>query len=181
MSLTRVRALVVFGVLALVALGTVGFAIAQDGSPAQTTAGPCAGTTEVPFPDPDQVKVRVFNGTEQSGLATTIADDLRQRGFVISTVGNDPTSRKPVSPAEIRYGAAGAGAAQLLKAYLVGAKAVQDDRKDDLVDVAVGSSKAEVAEESDAKSALAQLPRATVPCPSASASAASAVSASPGG
>lgn len=138
MTLAQVRALIVIGVLSVVAITTVSWAIAQDGQTGPRAADKCqAARTPTTLPPPKSVKVRVLNATDLEGLAGTAAKDLRQAGFTVVATGNDP---RPVdASAQVRFGPKGLAAASLLRAYVKGAEAVQDDkRKDAVVELVLG-------------------------------------------
>jgi hypothetical protein len=50
---------------------------------------PCVTPTHPPAPaQPAGVRVRVLNGTKRVGLAHTVSQDLRRRGFRVVSVGN---------------------------------------------------------------------------------------------
>jgi len=55
-----------------------------------------------------QITVRVLNGTDQAGLAGTVADQLKAKGYKVVKVGNTPTPN--VTKSQLRYGPAGAKA-----------------------------------------------------------------------
>lgn len=57
-------------------------------------------------PVPDPVTVNVYNGTQTIGLGATVAEALRQRGFTVGEIKNDPLGRKIRGTGEIRYGSA---------------------------------------------------------------------------
>ncbi len=125
-------------------------------------AAPTTGTTCRPFdpkvPTPAVTKVNVYNATSKNGLAARTAAELRERGFVIGTVSNDPLGRK-VAVAEVRYGPAGRTRVALVSP--LGGKGTTtraDKRRDTSVDLVLGSS----------FSTLAPSPKPTGPpmCPS---------------
>ncbi|HEX5493129.1 MAG TPA: LytR C-terminal domain-containing protein [Mycobacteriales bacterium] len=104
-----------------------------------------AGCVPKPSPglskmDPRQVKVRVYNSTDRSGLATSVSKQLAARHFAIDATGNDPIrdQRDVRGLGEIRYGSAGAQQAVLLSFQLPGIKLVRDPRTDAVVDLAIG-------------------------------------------
>jgi hypothetical protein len=142
MSLARVRALVVLGLLVLMAAVAAGWAIAKDSETVARHTSPCAGTT-LPFSttvpaDPATVRVNVYNATSRAGLANTVADELRTRRFTVGKIGNDPLQQTVEDVAQIRYGPRGAGAAQLVRAWLPGSAPTLDKRADKTVDLVLG-------------------------------------------
>lgn len=64
--------------------------------PAPTpTQIPSPTLTPTPTLDRSKFKVRVLNGTNQTGVAASLADDLKTRGWVILSVGNAPNFANP--------------------------------------------------------------------------------------
>ncbi|WP_170323952.1 LytR C-terminal domain-containing protein [Cryptosporangium phraense] len=155
MSLARVRALTVIGVLALVAVITVVWAIVTDDQTGTTAAG--CNTVSTKIPEPKQVKVRVYNGTDEAGLAQKVQKALKQRGFQVIAVGNDPQGEPVTQTAQIRYGPTGAGAAQLLQATVQGSVIVDDAREDNSVDVVLGIAYKDLTKAEDIPAALESL------------------------
>jgi hypothetical protein len=142
MSLARVRALVVLGLLVVMAAVAAGWAIAKDSETAARQATPCIKST-VPFSTTmprraADVHVNVYNATSRIGLATTVADELQARDFTVGKIGNDPLQQTVEAPVQLRYGPAGAGAAQMLRAWFAGAQPTLDNRSDGTVDLVLG-------------------------------------------
>jgi hypothetical protein len=168
-SLARMRAMIVLGILVLLAVVTAGWAIAQDSeSPARLAdRTPCVKST-VPFAsavptDPAGVRTNVYNATTRIGLATQVADQLRALGFRVGKVGNDPLGSTVDAPAEIRYGPAGAGTAQMLRAQFPGSVAKLVTRADATVDVVLGMRYESVATAAESARELARLGVPTPP------------------
>lgn len=113
---------------------------------------------------PENTRVNVYNASSRSGLAGSVARSLRERGFVIGKVANDPSSRPAPKVAEIRYGPKGEARAKLLRTSLPKGTAMYKDkqRKGNIVDLALGPK----------YTALAPVPTTTAmpmcPAPSAS-------------
>jgi len=74
------------------------FTRVRDDVEVTVTAKP--GATPVEKVTNDQVRVQVLNGTGEFGKATKVADELAAQGFVVTHVGNVPTT--PTTT--IRYG-----------------------------------------------------------------------------
>jgi LytR cell envelope-related transcriptional attenuator len=128
---------------------------------------------------PQQITVRVYNGTNRTGLAASVAAQLKAYGFGVGDTGNDPLEKKLRTPIELRHGDSGDLAALTVQAYLAGkVHDVRDDRQADTVDVVLGPSFAHVRTRREASRALAALapklpltcPAGVTPAPSASAS-----------
>jgi hypothetical protein len=92
----------------------------------------------VPLPAPVTVRVNVYNATSRQGLAAALAQDLRDQGFVVAKVGNDPRHRTLMGRGEIRYGRAGALAALLARTRMAGATLVRDHRRGATIDLVAG-------------------------------------------
>lgn len=139
---------VLIPVVALVIIG-VGFGIVtlmrSQGSAepaASTIASPCPSVSASaiePLPDSTEVKVNVFNATYLKGLAASTSAELKNRGFIIKKVGNDPKKLPITGVAEIRFGPKTTQAAQLLQYYFPGAELINDGRRGTVIDIALGT------------------------------------------
>jgi LytR cell envelope-related transcriptional attenuator len=89
---------------------------------------------------PSQVKVNVYNASARNGLARRVAGEMKDRGFAVGTIANDPLHRSVKTTAEVRYGTKGKAGAQLVMAEVPGAKLVADKRKDASVDLVLGTT-----------------------------------------
>lgn len=146
---------VVVALLATAAVVTWAVVLVGSGGPSAATACPppttgalpgtivapatLDGATPVP---PSSVRVRVFNAGGQRGQANLVAAQLADLGFAEAT----PPENDPLHPngdmecvGQIRFGAAGEGAARTLTLVLPCTELVRDDRADDVVDVSVGT------------------------------------------
>ena len=91
---------------------------------------------------PSAAKVRVLNAGGQRGQANLVAAQLTDLGFAeAAPPGNDPLhpTGKMECVGQLRFGAAGQGAARTLTLVLPCTELVRDDRGDDTVDIAVGT------------------------------------------
>jgi hypothetical protein len=110
---------------------------------------------------PAGVHVNVYNSTPRNGLAASVANDLRERSFVVDTVANDPLHADVTGTALVRYGTKGEEAAKLVQAQVPKSTLRHDKRKGADVDLVLG----------DAFKRLAAAPTPSVtvsPTPSAS-------------
>jgi hypothetical protein len=107
-----------------------------SGAPSAHPPVTCATSTA---PTPRTVTLNVYNATDRNGLAARTATQLRQRGFTVATVSNDPLQKTVTGTAEVRYGRSGLAASRLVLAEVKGAKAVQDSRTDASVDLVLGA------------------------------------------
>jgi hypothetical protein len=153
-------------VLALAALGVWLNVLRQDAAMDQAQAAACDSAEEAPPSlDPTTVTLRVFNATSTAGLATTVAESLQGRGFVVSEIGNDPNPDLEVTGVgELRFGRRGAEPAEFVRVFLPEIGQRPDTRADAIVDVVLGPDFQQLASPEDVSAALA---------PAASASAAS--------
>ena len=113
-------ALIFLLVLALAALGVWWNVLSQDAELDQAKAAACdSAETAPPSLDAATVTLRVFNATSTAGLATTVAEALQARGFVVSEIGNDPNPDLEVTGVgELRYGQRGAETAEFVKVFM---------------------------------------------------------------
>jgi hypothetical protein len=86
------------------------------------------------------VRVNIYNATKRHGLASEVARQLRQRGFVVGKVSNDPAGRTVSGIAEVRASAAGTATARTVGAQVASFVAVPDQRKDSSVDLVLGAA-----------------------------------------
>jgi polyisoprenyl-teichoic acid--peptidoglycan teichoic acid transferase len=75
-------------------------------------------------PKPSAIRVRVFNGSGQNGLATNAATELRGQGFVNVGVGNQPG----VNVTEVRYRPGSKDKANVVQSYLGGVGKLVEDK-----------------------------------------------------
>jgi len=171
MSFARVRALVVVGVLAVAAVVFVVVALVRD-----TQGGPVAGgcpegapLANITLPgDPDEVKVKVLNGTGTAGLAENVSEAFKNRGFVMQKPGESRSKFDKV--AIITYGPKTVGHAQLLKAYFLGQARSNYNAKrtSDVVDIVIGAQFKQLATSTEVNQSLVELSEPQVPpgaCP----------------
>lgn len=111
-----------------------GFTAAESQSDT-TTPQPCLPPDTLPVPY-SSVTVRVLNGTTRTGLASTVADGLKARGFVVESTGNS----QPYASVQIAFGPAGLASAYTLAAHFPTSKFIFDDREDASLDVYIGNS-----------------------------------------
>lgn len=78
------------------------FSQIKNDNVAKTTATPKKTNAPKPTVPASQVTVRVLNGTDQAGLAGTVADQLKTKGFKVVKVGNTPAPN--VAKSLVRYG-----------------------------------------------------------------------------
>ncbi|MGB2570837.1 LytR C-terminal domain-containing protein [Micromonospora citrea] len=167
------RALVVVGLLAVVALVFVVVAIVKDTQGEAGLAGGCPEDwpmADVTLREPKDVKINVFNATEEIGRATAVADDFKNRKFQVKKVGNAPNGVDGV--AVLRFGPKGVGSAHLLRAYFLDNADTKYDatRKDDTVDVVLGTGFQQLATTTEVNQSLGDLgspeaPAGTCPMP----------------
>ena len=173
MRFARVRALVVVGLLAVLALVFVVVALVKDTQSGVATAESCPKgwpLADVTLHEPKDVKINVYNATDEAGLAGSVADDFRNRKFQVKKEGNAP--KKVDDVAVLVYGPKGVGSAHLLKAYFLNNAKPQFDikRKDDSVDVILGNGFQQLATTTEVNQSLGDLgspvaPPGTCPAP----------------
>ncbi|MQA25479.1 MAG: LytR family transcriptional regulator [Micromonosporaceae bacterium] len=143
MTLARVRALLVVVTMAALAASFVLWAILRDSQakddPAEQNCPQGAVPAATAVPEPKNMKLNVYNDTDQRGLAKRVAGQLKSRGFKIGKVGNDPDPDPVKGTALLRFGPDGLGGAHLLRAYFVDADSEPDTRrKGASIDIVLG-------------------------------------------
>ncbi|KOX07399.1 hypothetical protein F4558_003805 [Micromonospora profundi] len=175
MSFARVRALVVVGLLAVLALTFVVVAVVRDSQSGVGAAKGCPDgwpLADVTLHEPKDVKINVLNATDEPGRAGTVADDFRNRKFQVQKVGNAPKGIDDV--AVLQYGPKGVGSAHLLRAYFLdNAESKYDEKRtDDVVDVVLGNGFQQLATTTEVNQSLGDLgapvaPPGSCPAPAA--------------
>jgi hypothetical protein len=131
--------LIFLAVLAVVASVVWWNVFRQDAAESADQAAACETAQKAPPSlDPKTVSVRVLNATDQAGLAQRVADELKQRGFTVAEVANDPSEREVTGVGEIRHGPRGADAAAFLRAFLPHGRDYLDTRATAQVDFVLG-------------------------------------------
>lgn len=141
----RRRALITLSLVALMLFFAFWYAYSYYKTSTEPTAAPAAVCTTAAAPPkaaaapkPADITVNVYNATDRDGLAGRTASEVRERGFEVATVTNDPLQRDVPGPAEVRYGKAGAAKAKVVLGLVKGAKPVRDARSDASVDLVIG-------------------------------------------
>ena len=167
MSFARVRALVVVGVLAVAAIVFVVVALVRDTQGGVSADDGCpdgAPLAVVSLPDdPDQVKIKILNGTSTAGLAEKVTTDFKNRGFVMQKPGQSKTKFDRI--AIITYGPKAVGDAQLIRAYFLG-KAKPHyvaKRTSDVVDIVIGAEYQQLATSTEVNQSLVELGEPELP------------------
>jgi len=166
MSFARVRALIVVGVLAAAAVVFVVVALVRDTQGDAVASGCADGSVmaNVTLPeDPDEVTVRVYNGTNSAGLADSVTSEFKNRGF--RTQKPAVNKKKVDDVAVMRYGPEAVGSAWLLRAYFLNQAKPQYDpkRKGGTVDVVLGSRFAQLATTTEVNQSLISLGEPELP------------------
>lgn len=176
LTFARVRALAIVSVLLMGALVAVYLAMSRDttgGTPAEAAGCP-EGTVvaNLALPDVADVKINIFNGTDQAGLASQVAENFANRDFeVLDWTDSDTAVEDAV--AVLRFGPRSVGAAHVLRAYFldVGVREEFDiAREDDVVDVVIGNEFRQLATETEVRQSIAALGNPDPPpgtCPQA--------------
>lgn len=139
----RLIAAGVAGVLVLTA-GIYGVATLLAGPAPAPAAVACPAHTAKPtpaaaLPNPAQVTVNVYNASAKRGAAAATATVLKQRGFTIGKVTNDPLKENLAIAAQVRGGAAGVADMRVVAAEVSGSQLQSDSRGDTTVDLVLGS------------------------------------------
>lgn len=103
--------------------------------PTTTPTSSCEGIA-----DPRKVTVNVYNATTTTGLAGRVAGELKDRGFTVGTVANDPMRATIDAPGALRYGDEGRPYATIFKTIIDDPVLLPDTRTDDSVDLVIGDT-----------------------------------------
>jgi len=104
--------------------------------PTTTTPPPTGGPVLLPA----SVAVNVYNATLRRGLANNTAAELRNRGFEVLSVQNDPLEAVVVEVAQIRSATSDQPEVRLLVQHIPGAVLVPDGRTNATVDLVLGEA-----------------------------------------
>jgi hypothetical protein len=83
--------------------------------------------------------LNVYNATNRHGLAAGTAEQLKQRGFFIGQVTNDPLKINVTASAQVRGSKANEDALRIVAAEVPGAQIQTDNRTDPSVDLVLGA------------------------------------------
>lgn len=121
----------------------VGLAACSSGDSKKQASPTCppgnpAPSRSVPW---TAIYANVYNASDRSGEAATVAKRLTWRGLHTLDVSNDPLSESRPTPkyAEIRYGKAGRTIALNVAAQIPHANLYEDTRSDPTIDVVIGN------------------------------------------
>jgi hypothetical protein len=157
LSFARVRAIALVAVLLIAAVVTVSMALSrQTADPVVLDRCPEGFVpVRLTLPEAGDVKLNVYNATNRVGLAGQVADNFANRDFQVLDRGDHDGEVDGV--AELHYGPASVGAAQLVGAYFLNeATRIFDiDRDDDAVDVVLGSQFRQLATPTEVSQAIA--------------------------
>ncbi|WFE64634.1 MULTISPECIES: LytR C-terminal domain-containing protein [Micromonospora] len=164
------RALVVVGLLALVALVFVVVAVVRDTQGSGANARGCPEgwpLADLALRNYKDVKINILNGTNEPGLAGSVADDFRNRKFQVKKQGNGAHFE---GVALLRFGPKGVGSAHLLRAFFLNNAERDYDakRQDDTVDVVLGDGFQQLATTTEVNQSLGDLGAPVAPegsCP----------------
>ncbi len=160
MTFARVRAFIVVGVLVTAAVVFVVVALLRDTQSDAQVGSRCpdgALRANLALPRPKEVKIRVLNGTDNDDLGNRVSEDFKNRKFQTEKPGDNEKVVEGI--AQLRYGAKSVGAAHLLDAYFLGkAEPLFDPtRRDDIVDVIVGTRFQQLATQTEVNQSLVEL------------------------
>ncbi|MFY1690963.1 LytR C-terminal domain-containing protein [Plantactinospora sp. WMMB782] len=163
MSFARVRALVVVGVLAVIAMVFVGITLVRDTQAGKEVASDCQEgdkLADTRLRQSKDIKINVYNGTDVVGQANTLKTDFQNRQFKVLKAGDAPKKVKGIDEAVaiLRYGPKGVGSYQVLRAYFLNEAQpeFQLEREDDTVDVIIGGEFKQLATITEVNQALSQ-------------------------
>jgi hypothetical protein len=152
-------------VLAVAAVATWWYVIRQEEHHVAEQQAACSTVAAAPPSlDPASVSLRVYNATDTAGLATQVADALKQRGFTVGEIANDTSGREVTGVGELRYGQPGKATADFVRLFIPGAGDYPDTRATAVVDVVIGPEFTTLATPEDVAKALAPAQDAAAAC-----------------
>lgn len=173
LTFARVRAITIVAALFVAAVVSVSIALDRDADQAgaQETCPPGAVPVDLALPAEGDVKINVYNSTDEAGLANLIGDNFANREFQVLQRGDHDEEFDGI--AQLRFGPKAVAAAHVVGAYFLNQATLEFDltREDDVVDVILGSEFRRLATPTDvnlAIAALAQTGQPTAPpgtCP----------------
>lgn len=116
------------------------FTAIRDGSIRSGTAAPEPSAGSRLLVAPRDISVRVLNGTDISGKARAVSDDLKARGFVIAETATAAAKDRGATETLVRYGNSRKDAADTLAESIPGSRAELDDTLGRTLTVIVGSN-----------------------------------------
>jgi hypothetical protein len=151
--------------LAVLAAGTWWYVLRQENARVADQAAACSSAAKAP-PSlaPSSLTLRVYNATDQKGLAAVVAKSLQARGFKVSEIANDRSGRKVTGVGEVRHGPRGDDAAAYVLAYLPGGGDYQDTRASSVVDLVLGPTFKQLATPEQVSAALRSGAEAAASC-----------------
>jgi len=117
-------------------------------APVAAAAGSTAGAGAPKF------TLNVYNSTQRHGLAANTAAQLKQRGFVIGQVTNDPLKANLTVSAQVRGAKSQSAELRAVAAEVPGAKIQTDGRNDPSVDLVLGTGFTSLASTQQVNSSL---------------------------
>lgn len=161
LSFARVRALAIVSVLVLGALVAVILAVTRDDEPDTPQAACPDGSVvaDLELRDAHEVRINVYNATDQTGLASQVGENFANRDFQVLAQEDDPLGTEVSEVAVLRYGPAAVGAAHVLQAYFLNTAIPQFEieREDDVVDVVIGNQFRQLATPTEVRQSIAAL------------------------
>ena len=152
-------------VLAVAAVAVWWYVIRQEDHKAAAQQAACSTVAAAPPSlEPASVSLRVYNATDTAGLATTVANALKDRGFTVGEIANDTSGREVTGVGELRYGQPGKDTAAFVKLFLPGATDYPDTRATAVVDVVIGPDFTTLATADAVAAALAPAKDAAAAC-----------------
>jgi hypothetical protein len=152
-------------VLAVAAVAVWWYVIRQEEQHVAAKHAACSTVAAAPPSlDPASVTLRVYNATDKAGLATTVANALKDRGFTVGEIANDTSGRQVTGVGELRHGSLGKDKADYVRLFMPGAGDYPDTRADDTVDVVIGPDFTTLATPDEVSKALAPAAAAAATC-----------------
>jgi hypothetical protein len=168
MTFARVRSLIVVGILFVGATVAVVLTLTRDTQSKPVVVNLCppgAVPANLKLPERRDVKLNVYNGTKQVGLATKIGTELKNRDFKVLKMRNAPRNQRYKGVATIKFGPKTVGAAQEMNAYflMIAVMSFDLERTDDVVDIYLGEDFQQLATTTEVNQSIAALGEPPLP------------------
>jgi hypothetical protein len=152
-------------VLAVAAVAVWWYVIRQEEEHVADKQAACSTVSAAPPSlEPASITLRVYNATDKAGLATTVANSLKERGFTVGEIANDTSGRTVTGVGELRHGSLGKDNADYVRLFIKDIGDYPDTRADDTVDVVIGPDFTKLATPDEVAAALAPAKAAAATC-----------------
>jgi len=168
MTLARIRALILVGLLFVAATVVSLIAVNKDSQTLANASEDCpAGSIPVSLAVPEykDIKIRLINGGDNRGQANSVGNDLKFRKLNVVEIKNSPGGKQYDEVAIIRFGPKTVGAAWVMRAFFLNEAQTEYNAKrtDDVLEVVLGKQFAQLATQTEVNQSIGALRAPTLP------------------